>query len=1287
MRFSKYTALIVSYSLLVTPFNTFANFLVNIKNRDNSVSGERVEEKSIPYNKIIVPDQEEGDVLFFDALADKGAGAWRAYPISGLNFVGGWNVKENIPKIFGGGYYEDQNGNKTAAVSGDYFIVEKEGQTIFDGNSFVSWAPGDWLIFNGEFWDKISNNGTVARVFGRKGHILAGDDAGNPVFDYNWNQVVNEPYRMKPYIDANKSSIFDIEDIEKPASINSIASGSVLKWDEASKKWKLAKDEVGITGLIQSSNIVDGEILDEDISPSAGIKINKIDGLEVKLNEKLDSVNGTLIGDLDTSNALLFNRDSLGKSAKINGVSLEELHQKVLSLEITLASKQDKLSQATDKHYLDEQMVFSTLNTDDVEEISGFGEFLNDDRVVNTILSDFENTVSAASTGGALATESLIEVLKRFQDQINNSTVGKTFGENDIPNESIELSHLANDVDGSMFSNAGAGSYGEGFLVYQDPNWSTEQVSGGLVFKSTWDASTGVYPADPSIGDFFVVSADGAVGSDSYVKGDWLVCVYPPSSDPQDPPERWLRINNAGQVYGFKGAKDSDPRVGSLVPEVGDYTWAMIDKTNAKLSDFSDVDLSKAPGDVLKYRTLDTDGDGSIDWSGWTLGSDETGAGAGQISGTSILPGSITSSSIIANANIQQSKFLGLTNSLNGMLHKSGGSVGANFDINYQNLTNLTQINGKNLQPFFNDLATIDSTLLLKEDKLADNLTADEMFYNESKSLIIFNTDSFPEGSSNLYFNDARVFDTLLNIADPTSPPDVSEVVAGNTLGKAIQKMESQIKTGTVPSGSLDGANIDDDAITLDKLAKSTTFIMDTQTSSPGEGDTYKVLEKQTGTDSSGDPILTKYWGWSSITGINYVGNWDVASFPDIPVNPSNGDYYILTSTGNDADLNSWTTGDWAIYDEATASFNKIPSPGNFQKFNGRDKAVVPMVGDYTFDMLDFTGSSIGDIEDVDVTTNPPTSGQVLKYQEINGVKKWAPGTDDGGLNGKITTAEVVDNTVKSDAFEANTFKKAHFQQELQTKIDEHYGPGDNLASNLNFGGKNLINCTMINGVNVIDLYNNCVSEDPNLYLPLLPAVTYLPYNTSIVDHPNSKNENYFLNEKGVFSRIDINDLGSGTKNFTYDEDAIRALPLISSYHTNLDSAESKEIESDDTLWEAIAKIWRKASQVLTLTPGGIHFKNSYTVVSGTDDQKTFIVTGGDISLPASPKNGFTVTIKRKSPADVKVVAGTGVFIDSFEEKLILKENYASVRLIYANTETSKSSKRWHLIHQKGLIE
>ena len=127
-------------------------------------------------------------------------------------------------------------------------------------------------------------------------------------------------------------------------------------------------------------------------------------------------------------------------------------------------------------------------------------------------------------------------------------------------------------------------------------------------------------PTEATKGDLYIANSTGQFQSITYRPGDWLVCVNPPSTDPNAPDEEWLKVNNTGSVVGFQGAKDNTPREGSISPEANDYTWEMIGKENAKLNDLTDVDLSLGAGDTLKFVELDRNLDGVIDFRGWTLG-------------------------------------------------------------------------------------------------------------------------------------------------------------------------------------------------------------------------------------------------------------------------------------------------------------------------------------------------------------------------------------------------------------------------------------------------------------------------------------------------------------------------------------------------------------------------------------------------------------------------------------------------------------------------------------------
>lgn len=45
----------------------------------------------------------------------------------------------------------------------------------------------------------------------------------------------------------------------------------------------------------------------------------------------------------------------------------------------------------------------------------------------------------------------------------------------------------------------------------------------GLIYRGTWDASTGIYPTPIDTGDYYIVSVSGTVGSIDYIVGDWII--------------------------------------------------------------------------------------------------------------------------------------------------------------------------------------------------------------------------------------------------------------------------------------------------------------------------------------------------------------------------------------------------------------------------------------------------------------------------------------------------------------------------------------------------------------------------------------------------------------------------------------------------------------------------------------------------------------------------------------------------------------------------------------------
>ena len=228
----------------------------------------------------------------------------------------------------------------------------------------------------------------------------------------------------------------------------------------------------------------------------------------------------------------------------------------------------------------------------------------------------------------------------------------------------------------------------------------------------------------------------------------------------------------------------------------------------------------------------------------------------------------------------------------------------------------------------------------------------------------------------------------------------------------------------------------------------------------------------------------------------------------------------------------------------------------------------MPSAGHYKFSDLDLSLASLSDFSNVDLSSNPPYR-QVLKY---NG-SRWVPGEDTTGITGTIYSDNIVDGTITSDRFNDDQFRISDFKSELQEKVDEHYSSisGDVLTSNLNFEGNGLKNCPSINGINYIELYNNCSGLSSSLYQALLTTPT-------INSQMGETFDQFFLNETGVFSKINIDDLASGEKNAKFDPVEVRALPLPSIPTIPTDSTTNDVLESD-TLLTAIAKLWKSFSK------------------------------------------------------------------------------------------------------------
>ncbi len=72
-------------------------------------------------------------------------------PEEDLVYYGTWNAMKNIPCL-----------KNCIGIYGRYYIVSYEGDFVLNG--YTKWKSGDWVIFNGENWEKKNNENSQEEI-------------------------------------------------------------------------------------------------------------------------------------------------------------------------------------------------------------------------------------------------------------------------------------------------------------------------------------------------------------------------------------------------------------------------------------------------------------------------------------------------------------------------------------------------------------------------------------------------------------------------------------------------------------------------------------------------------------------------------------------------------------------------------------------------------------------------------------------------------------------------------------------------------------------------------------------------------------------------------------------------------------------------------------------------------------------------------------------------------------------------------------------------------------------
>lgn len=211
-------------------------------------------------------------------------------------------------------------------------------------------------------------------------------------------------------------------------------------------------------------------------------------------------------------------------------------------------------------------------------------------------------------------------------------------------------------------------------------------------------------------------------------------------------------------------------------------------------------------------------------------------------------------------------------------------------------------------------------------------------------------------------------------------------------------------------------------------------------------------------------------WVPSDLGGLTYAGNWNATTnSPDLSGGGYLGEYYIVNTAGTydllgGAGTNSWAVGDWVVWNNVLAQWEKIDNATNVQSFNGRSGAVTPQSGDYTWAQINKTTSSINDIADVDTTGIAP--GKILKWSG----SAWVISDDlSGGGASSVTTTEISDGTIIDADISGSAAiaqsKIANLSSDLSSKLPL---AGGTMSGNIAMGANNITFSTgLVDGVDV----------------------------------------------------------------------------------------------------------------------------------------------------------------------------------------------------------------------------
>jgi len=247
--------------------------------------------------------------------------------------------------------------------------------------------------------------------------------------------------------------------------------------------------------------------------------------------------------------------------------------------------------------------------------------------------------------------------------------------------------------------------------------------------------------------------------------------------------------------------------------------------------------------------------------------------------------------------------------------------------------------------------------------------TSDVVSVNGKTGTVTLTTDDISEGSTNLYYTDARA-DARVQAANLT---DLNNV---DTTGVATDDVLVWDGTQWIPDGRV--------TANTTKLSG----IEDNATADQTGAEIKSLYEAEADTNAFTDAEKAKLGGIAAGAEVNVQSDWNETD--------NNSDAFIVNKPTDITDLSTHNIGELSNVDTSTTA----PTNGQVLKWDGTNWVPADDADtDTTYTAgtgLSLTGTTfaldsvIDNLTDVDTTTTAPTNGQVLKWDGTN----WVPADD-----------------------------------------------------------------------------------------------------------------------------------------------------------------------------------------------------------------------------------------------------------------------------------------------------